>query len=86
VGVVYGPDAVFTTLGEPPPRLLIALTNGAIHLAWTNSATNFTAQHTTNLNPPSWSEVPGTPVNTNGMFQLTIPANSSVRYFRLQKP
>jgi hypothetical protein len=86
VGIVYGADAVFTTLGNPPPKLSIALTNDAVLLAWTNSATGFTLEETPALNVPAWNPVLITPVNTNGMFQVRVPVSGSEQFFRLRQP
>lgn len=85
VGVAYGPDAVFTTLGNPPPTLSIALSNAFVQLAWTNTATNYALQETPALTGPAWNIVLTNPVITNGMLRVTLPSIPSQRYFRLLK-
>jgi hypothetical protein len=69
-----------------PPQLAIARSGTNVILAWTNTATSFTLESTTNLLPPAaWSAVSPAPVVVNGRFTVTNGISSSRRFYRLSQ-
>jgi len=84
VGVGYSPDAIFTTLGTPPPMLSVVLSNGAVQIAWPDLYTSFTLQETITLTPSLWNDVLLPVIDTNGMYNVTLPINTPSRFFRLR--
>jgi steroid delta-isomerase-like uncharacterized protein len=68
------------------PTLAIAHAGGMLTLAWPAWATNFVAQEAVSLEATSlnWTNVPASPVLSNGQNVLQVPAPASTRFFRLQ--
>lgn len=65
------------------PTLQIAATaSQQMNLTWPANATAFTLQSATNVLGP-WTSVTGTLTVTNGLNNLTVPANQSQAYYRL---
>ncbi|HWV99098.1 MAG TPA: ELWxxDGT repeat protein [Candidatus Acidoferrum sp.] len=78
-------DLSFTTFFYVPPTLLsISATNSGLMLQWPDTMTNWTAEHSTDLN--SWSPVTGATTDTNGFFNLLVTPTSNPRdFFRLHQ-
>lgn len=69
-------------LAQPPLNILPV--GAGFLLTWPPSGGEFSVWQTTNLAPPSnWAPVSGTPILSNGLWQLSVLADSSV-YYRLQ--
>jgi ELWxxDGT repeat protein len=76
-------DLSFSTFNYTPPVLLsiFNLTNG-VTLQWPDALTNWMLEHSTDF--MTWNAVTGTPSDTNGFFNLLVPAHSLPRdVFRL---
>ena len=68
------------------PALAISRTNEVLTLSWPGWASNFVAQeaHILDSSSLNWTNVPVSPVQTNGQNVLQLPAPSTTRFFRLQ--
>ena len=78
-------DLSFSTfLYAPPPLLTIfAITNG-VTVQWPDTLTNWTLEHSFNLN--AWNAVNGAPLDTNGFFNLILtPPPNPLDFFRLHQ-
>ncbi len=70
---------------QPPPPVSLVRAGTNLFLAWpTNTPASYTLQSTTNLVIGTWVGITNTVVTTNGVYRVTVPANSSARYFRLK--
>ena len=65
----------------------LAAGGSQIVMSWPNWATNFQLYSTTNLAAPvTWSPVTNSVVNQNGTLNVSVPMDSSTRFFRLSMP
>jgi hypothetical protein len=71
---------------NPPPNLVITLTNGNATLSWPTWATGFNLQSTIALLPSSWTNVPTTTQTNGSDVSVTVPVPDEGSYFRLQHP
>jgi len=70
--------------GGALPVLHLDLVGNSATISWpVSTPTNFVLQSSASLSPVSWSDVPGTPANVNGRFQVTQSIGSQSRYYRL---
>ena len=68
------------------PQLGVSLTGPNLVLTWTNSATGFTLQTSTNLNSAaSWTNLATVPVIQNGLYTVTNAISGPRQYFRLSQ-
>jgi uncharacterized repeat protein (TIGR03803 family) len=70
-------------LGLPKLAILPAGTN--VVLMWTNTASGFTLQSTTNLASPAWNTNLPSPVIVNGFNTVTNPISASQQFYRLSQ-
>src|SRR5262249_34742748 len=71
---------------NPQPSLRIALSNQTVMLAWPAWATNYVLQQIEgSLVSVGWTGVSGTPGTTNGESVISLPMDSSSKYYRLLK-
>ncbi len=70
----------------PPPTLFITRSNGVMFLFWTNSATGFALESTTNLKPAVWAVVTNPPALSGGFFIVSNVWPDSMRLFQLVSP
>jgi len=78
-----------TVLVLPQPVLRITSSNASpsLTLAWTNPATGFVLQESTNLRSPVfWTTITNVPVIIAGNFTVTLPAAFGNRFYRLLLP
>jgi hypothetical protein len=64
------------------------VSGGNLTITWPASATGYTLQSTTSLNPPAtWTPVSSpAPSLVNGQYTITISIGSGTKYFRLTAP
>src|SRR5262249_35726820 len=66
------------------PRLDLGLTNRQATLSWTNNPSGFVLQETSSLAPPvTWAPVTNMPSSAGGMLWLTLPVETTNRFFML---
>jgi uncharacterized repeat protein (TIGR03803 family) len=84
-GGSWGNGTVFGLLLQSitPPLLSIMAAGTNVVLTWTNTATGFTLQSTTNLVPAAWATVLPPPVVVNGQYTVTNPISGTQQYYRL---
>ena len=77
---------------EPPaplpevPRLNVFPAGNSVLLSWTNNAFGYHLKASINLaSPVNWMPVTNLVENTGGMFQVTAPIESGVRFFVLKR-
>jgi hypothetical protein len=72
----------------PDPVLFIQSVSNQVRLSWSAAAGDYHLQSNTNLLfPNGWVDVPGTPVESNGVLSLlSLPATNTARFFRLANP
>ncbi len=69
-----------------PPQLAITRSGTNDILSWTNTATGFTLESTTNLIPPiTWSTVSPAAVIVNGQFTVTNAVSPAPEFYRLRQ-
>ncbi len=68
------------------PVLSILAGTGVVTLFWPANFTGFNLSQTTDLSPMAWSGVTNQPMIVNSNFSVTLPLNSTNRFFRLQNP
>jgi hypothetical protein len=68
----------------PPPALSIRASGNNVQVSWTNIF-GFSLETTTSLSPASWSAAGVTPVLSNGVNTVTVPATENSLFFRLRK-
>jgi hypothetical protein len=82
-GVNSAPIAVLL----PVPVLITSKSGGALSISWPGWANDWSLNFATNLTPPiAWSPVTNVAVSNNGQFNVTVPASSQTRFFRLTAP
>lgn len=82
-GMGYG--TVFGLSLGPLPELSITLSGTNVVLTWTNTATGYTLQSTTNLSPANWTPVSAAPVVINGQNTVTNPASGAQMFYQLSQ-
>jgi hypothetical protein len=70
----------------PMPPLNIAASGTNVILSWPTNATGFRLTGNANLNTTNWVSVTNALNVSNDLNQVTLPANGSARFFRLQNP
>ena len=69
------------------PVLGIQPAGSQVRLSWTALASDFKLQANTNLLATNgWLNILNSPVESNGVFSVSLPATNSVQYFRLSNP
>lgn len=69
------------------PVLNIQSVGSQVRLSWSALAVDYHLQSNTNLLSASgWINVPASPVETNGVLSVTVPATSATQFFRLTSP
>jgi uncharacterized repeat protein (TIGR03803 family) len=68
-----------------PPQLTIIPAGTNVVLMWTNTASGFTLQSTTNLFSPVWTTNLPSPVVVNGQNTVTNPISRTQQFFRLSQ-
>lgn len=69
------------------PVLGIEPAGEQVRLLWSALAADYHLQSNTNLgSSSSWLPVAGTPVESNGVLSLSLPATNAARFFRLANP
>lgn len=69
------------------PELLLQADAGERLAAWREGASGFTVQSATSLlSGVIWTNVPGVPVRTDGVYRLTLPDEEASLYYRLLRP
>ena len=82
VNVEYG--TVFSLALGSAPQLNITPSGTNVILTWTNNATGFTLEFTTNLVPPAvWSTNSTAPVVISGQNTITNPISGTQKFYRL---
>ena len=72
-------------LFPPPPLGIFSVTNGNTTITWpTNTPPGFTLQATTNLVSGPWNPVTNKVVISNGIYQVTVPPNAPMSFYRLK--
>jgi hypothetical protein len=66
------------------PKLAVNQQNGLLNLSWPQSATDYTVETTSSLNPTDWQPA-NLPVSAlEGIYQVTAPIGMGSQYFRLR--
>jgi uncharacterized repeat protein (TIGR03803 family) len=79
-----GFGTVFSFLFAPKLNLILSGTN--VILTWTNNATGFTLEFTTNLVPPAiWTTNLTAPVVVSGQYTVTNPISGTQQFYRLSQ-
>jgi hypothetical protein len=74
-----------SVLVAPLPVLTIALGLGSVTLQWSTNSPGFTLASTANLRPAAWSDVANPPTVSGGNYSVTLPLDSTTRFFRLHQ-
>jgi len=74
-------------LSQSPPRPLLLIRRAGANavLSWPVSVTGFTLEYTTQLGSGVWTMEPSFVVDSGTEHTVTVPANSSRRFYRLKK-
>ncbi|MGP8198286.1 MAG: choice-of-anchor tandem repeat GloVer-containing protein [Limisphaerales bacterium] len=67
------------------PQLAITRSGANVVLTWTNTATGFTLQSSTNLSAAAWSTNLPAPVVLNGQYTVTNPISGTQRFYQLSQ-
>jgi hypothetical protein len=62
-----------------------ALSGHQVRLSWLSFGATYAVKSSATLVNPDWQPVPGTPVNVNGRWTLTVGAGEATRFFRLER-
>lgn len=72
---------------EAPPTLHISRLGFKVRISWPNPSTGFRLQQATSPTAPvAWADVTSSPVVAGEAKEVTLPAGSVQRFFRLYKP
>jgi uncharacterized repeat protein (TIGR01451 family) len=79
--------AISTTVFDsaPLPALTGAQKSGQYVLTWPGTATNLVLVCTPSILSGGWTNVPVTPVYTNGVTTVTLPLGSASQFYRLKR-
>jgi hypothetical protein len=64
----------------------IKLNNNSVAISWSQLFPGYALQSNTNLLNPNWVNVPNTPVQTNGLYEVIVPATGTDKFYRLAVP
>ena len=84
---LYGVNSacVYSFSLPAPPQLSIVLSGTNVILTWTNTATGFTLQSTTNLLATQWNTDLPAPVVKGSQNTVTNPVSGSYQFYRLTR-
>jgi len=68
------------------PAVSIAVREAAISISWPTNAAGFALQENADLTTQNWSTVTNAMVISNGVYQITVPADRSQNFYRLVAP
>ncbi len=80
--------SIKTTVGAAPdvPPLFVARKNSQLVLSWQDASTNVVLRTAATIGVAAdWSGVPNAPVISNGVSTVTMPMDSGLKFFRLQR-
>ncbi|MGC8743067.1 MAG: hypothetical protein ACP5T0_04220 [Verrucomicrobiia bacterium] len=77
--------AAFDNFITQPPALIIVKDVDSVNLYWQASATGFTLESAVKIYSGQWTPVDTAPVLENNMFKVTLPIDSTNKFFRLRK-
>ena len=79
-------DGFILSSDAAPPVLAATISGGLIQIAWPASATEYRLYSSSEVGvASSWNRVNETPLSTNGLNLLTIPATNAAAFYRLQR-
>ncbi len=82
-------DAFLAKISSTNVQLILDIrpVSNAVQLSWTVLASEFKLQSNTNLvGTNGWATVPGTPLRTNAILTVSLPATNATQFFRLSSP
>jgi hypothetical protein len=68
------------------PTAQIAPNSPNAIISWPNVIPGYTLQESSSITSPSWVNVPNTVIETNGMFEVTVPTSGQSEFYRLNGP
>lgn len=68
------------------PTAQIAPNSPNATISWPSVIPGYTLQESSSLTSPSWVNVPNTVIETNGMYQVTVPTSGQTEFYRLNAP
>jgi hypothetical protein len=71
--------------GSAPELFTKTCAASALGLYWHRSFTGYRVDQTDSVTSPSWTPVPQTTVDTNGFWQVSVPFQVQLRFFRLAR-
>jgi photosystem II stability/assembly factor-like uncharacterized protein len=86
-GVIYTSQTSYTPRVQQStmlPGLQIQLVKSNVVLAWPAGGPGCVLQQSPDLMGTAWTDVPATPVATNGQNQVTLPVNAGQTLYRLR--
>jgi hypothetical protein len=76
----------FSAGADRQPLLVVERASGdQVRLSWVTFGASYTPKYTTALGGADWQTVPGTPLQSNGRWTLTLNATGITRFFRLER-
>jgi hypothetical protein len=86
-GITFDLELFGNGVYPPPPALSVTATADDLQLAWPTNPAGFSLQTAANLSSvTAWQIVPGPYLQSNGLFEVSIPLNASFsQFFRLVK-
>jgi hypothetical protein len=86
-GCGAGAHSVAVGVLLPLPALGMSVNAGSLTVNWPGWANDWNLYVTTNLTPPVvWTTVTNTAGSNYGQFNVTLPINSGIQFFRLASP
>ena len=55
-------------------------------ISWPSEIPGYTLQEASSLTSPNWVNVPNTVIQSNGMYEVTVPAGGRTEFYRLSGP
>jgi hypothetical protein len=74
----------FSFISIPTAQIQLNSPNAVI--SWPNFIPGYTLQESSSLTSPSWVNVPNPTIETNGMFEVTVPTSGQTEFYRLNAP
>jgi hypothetical protein len=71
---------------SPGPTLLISKSAGVVTLRWATNASDFVLAQSADLRSGAWTNVGISPSVLDTQYSVTLPMDTSARFFRLQRP
>jgi hypothetical protein len=68
------------------PRLNLTVAGDSMLIRWPSNTTGGVLERSSGLLGTAWDPVPGTPQLKGDEFELSVPTDGPVRFFRLRKP